>query len=82
MSRIRTLNFDNIKVIEVQVKPNSKISSIIYDDEKKVYVFSVKAQAEDGKANEEVLKLLKKETGKVGKIISGATSRKKLIKFL
>jgi len=75
------LNFENVKAIEVQVKPGSKNNSVVFDEEKKVYIVSVKAPAEDGKANAEVLKLIKKESGCTGKIISGATSRKKLIKL-
>jgi len=69
------------KVISLQVKPNSKKSEILFDEEKKSYVFFVKSPAEDGKANEEVLKLIRKEFKKSGKLISGATSRKKLIKL-
>lgn len=81
MSRTGSLNFENMKVIEVHVKPNSRENLIYFDEEKKVYIACVKAQAEDGKANSELLKILKKESGKTGKIISGAASRKKLIKL-
>jgi uncharacterized protein (TIGR00251 family) len=81
MSRIKTLNFENRNVIEVVVKPKSKNSSIIFDDEKKVYVVCVKSAAENGKANDEVLRLISKMSGKTSKIISGATSKKKLIKL-
>jgi uncharacterized protein (TIGR00251 family) len=80
MNQKNKVSFES-KVIEVHVKPNSKNNSISFDEEKKVYVFSVKAPAEDGKANAEIIKLIKKESGKIGKIISGATSRKKLIKL-
>ncbi len=69
------------KVIEIHVKPHSSKNEIIFDDEKQVFIFCVKSPAEDGKANAEVLKMLKRETGKNVKIISGATSRKKLIKL-
>ncbi|MGV8169533.1 MAG: DUF167 domain-containing protein [Candidatus Nanoarchaeia archaeon] len=69
------------KVIQVHVKPNSKESSIVFDEEKQVYVARVKAAPEDGKANAEVLKLVKKMTGKEARIISGATSKKKLVRI-
>jgi len=83
MSRTKSFNFNQqeSKVISVQVKPNSGKSEVFFDSEKNIYVFSVKSSAEDGKANEEVLKIIRKEFKKEGKIISGATSRKKLIKF-
>lgn len=80
MNQKNTVNFSS-KVIEAHVKPNSGKSEIVFDEEKKIYIFHVKAQAEDGKANSEVLKLIKKQSGKEGKIISGATSRKKLIRL-
>lgn len=83
MSRTKSSSSEisEIKVISLQVKPNSKKSEFFFDEEKKIYVFCVKSPAEDGKANDEVLKIIKKEWGKEGKIISGATSRKKLIKL-
>ncbi|MFA6072489.1 MAG: DUF167 domain-containing protein [Candidatus Woesearchaeota archaeon] len=69
------------KVLKIQVKPGSKKEDVFFDEEKKIFIFRVKAPAEDGKANDAVLKLLKKKTGLSGKIISGATSKKKLIKL-
>jgi uncharacterized protein (TIGR00251 family) len=80
MKQKNIMNFES-KVIEVHVKPNSKNHSIVFDEERKIYVVLVKAAAEDGKANAEVLKLIKKASGRTGKIISGATSKKKLIKL-
>jgi uncharacterized protein (TIGR00251 family) len=81
MSRIKTLNFENRKAIEVLVKPKSKNSNILFDEEKNVYVIHIKSEAENGKANHEVLRLISKISGKSAKIISGATSKKKLIKL-
>jgi uncharacterized protein (TIGR00251 family) len=80
MKQKKSISFES-KVIEVQVKPNSGKSEIIFDEDKNMFFVYVKSAAEDGKANTEVLKLIKKESGKTGKIISGATSRKKLIKL-
>jgi uncharacterized protein (TIGR00251 family) len=84
MSKIKTESSQNLadkKVIELIVKPNSSKSSFSFDKDRKVFVFQVKSPPEDGKANTEILKMIKKETGKTAKIISGATSRKKLVKL-
>ena len=66
MSKTKTSNFnlENKKVIEVKVKPNSKNSSVAFDEENNIYTFSVKSPPEDGKANEEIIKIIKKD-GKI-----------------
>lgn len=69
----------NKKVLEIQVKTNSEKTEIMFQDEK--IIMKVKAPPEDNKANHEIIKYLKKQTGKQPKIISGTTSRKKLIKL-
>ncbi|MGV8162571.1 MAG: DUF167 domain-containing protein [Candidatus Nanoarchaeia archaeon] len=68
------------KVIELIVKPKSSKSEINFDAENQVFIFKVKSLAEDGKANAEILKMIKKQTGKESRIISGATSRRKLVR--
>jgi len=67
------------KIIEVQVKTKSNKTDLVQKGDK--LILSVKSLPEDNKANEEIIKFLKKNTGKNPKIISGATSRKKLIKL-
>jgi uncharacterized protein (TIGR00251 family) len=80
MSRIEA--FEKGKVFEILVKPNSRENSLEFDEEKKVFVARVKFPAEDGKANQALLKMIKKESGLDVKIISGATSKRKLLKLM
>jgi uncharacterized protein len=65
--------------IQVVVKPGSGKSEILGADENGMLKVSLKARAEDGKANIELLKLLSKHFGKQAKIKSGHTSRRKLV---
>lgn len=70
-------------VLAVKVKPNSKRSKILgFDAKLNEYLVEIAAPAEDNKANMELIRLLKKETGKNPKIISGATSKRKLVRLL
>lgn len=65
--------------MKVKVKPNSSRSEILEEKDGILHV-ALKSPPEDGKANIELLKLLKKEFGKDYVIISGHTSRLKLLK--
>jgi len=65
-------------IIEVKVKPNSKKQEIEKISNNK-YVVSLKKPAEDNKANIELIKLMKKHTGKNIKIIKGLKSKNKII---
>jgi len=70
--------------LRIKVKPNSSRSIItgVVDDEIKIDIAAVPKK---GKANSELIKFLAKEfeiSKKNVKIISGATSRIKLIKLL
>jgi uncharacterized protein (TIGR00251 family) len=67
------------EIIEVHVKPGSGKSEITGTDEKGVLKVSLKARAEDGKANIELIKLLTKHFGRPAKIKSGHTQKRKLI---
>lgn len=67
-------------IIEVQVKPQQREEKIIKESEKKYTVY-LKAPAHEGKANEALLKLLKKYLKKQCRIKSGATSKRKLIEI-
>lgn len=72
-----------MEVIKAIVKTNAGKSEIVsYDEEKKAYRVAVKAQPEKGKANQEVLKLFKKKLKKEVKIISGFTSKEKLLRVM
>jgi len=52
---------------------------VIQQSEDGSYKVFLKKQAEDGKANEELIKFLKKHFGAEVKIIKGFNSKKKLI---
>ncbi len=66
--------------IKVTVKPNSTKNEIAgFDEAKQAYVVKIKAQAQDNKANIELIKFLSKEWKCRIRIISGLTSKNKLI---
>ncbi len=65
----------------VLIKANAQKNEILgYDDTRKAYKVSIKKPAEDNKANIELVKFLSKELGKTVKIVSGHTSRIKMLK--
>lgn len=68
-------------IIKVKVKPNSKKQAITKISEKEYRVF-LKSQAKEGKANVELLKLLKKYLNKSVRIKTGSNSRNKLVEIL
>ncbi len=61
----------------VKVKPGAKEDKIV--EENGEYVVWLKARPVDGKANEALVKLFKKELGMRVKVKSGFTSRKKTL---
>jgi uncharacterized protein (TIGR00251 family) len=67
-------------IIQIKVHPHSGKEEIveISKDSYKVYL---KKPAEDGKANTELLKLLKRHFGVEAKIIKGITNRNKIVKI-
>ena len=65
----------------VIVKPNSPKNEVINQDNN-ILKIALKAQPEQGKANIELVKFFKKHFKKDIKIISGLTSKKKLVKIL
>ena len=65
------------------VKPNSKKNEIIdYDKEKEALKINIKAEPENNKANIEIIKFFKKILKKDIKIITGKTSKKKVLKII
>jgi uncharacterized protein (TIGR00251 family) len=78
---ISTINFKNsFKIIVKANMPKTEILS--YDREKSAYRMNVHAQPEKGKANLEIIKFFKKNLKKQVKIISGITSKQKLLKIM
>ena len=70
----------NSEIIAVVVKPNSRNNELLgYNSEKKVWIIAVKAAAEKDAANKELLRFLKKETGRMWAIKSGSHSREKIL---
>lgn len=67
-------------IIQVKVYPNSRREEIIKINGNSFKVY-LKKQAEDNKANIELLKLLKKHFSENIKIIKGMKSRNKIIKI-
>lgn len=70
-----------MNAINVIVKTKSGKSEVIFDEEKNAYRVNVKAVPENGKANMEVLKLLKKHLKKDVKMISGFKRKEKLVQI-
>ena len=69
-------------LLRLKVVPGSQNKKVLLDRDDKGYYLKVwlKNRAEKGKANKELFKLLKKLFGDF-KLVSGATSREKLIKI-
>jgi len=65
--------------IELKVRPKASRTEIISYDP---LVIAVKAPPEDGKANVELAKFLKRALGSDVKLLTGATSRRKVFKVL
>jgi len=69
-----------MSLIKVIVKPNSKKNEML-EQEDNCYKIAIKAHPEKGKANKELIKFLHKLTKKKVTIISGLTSREKIVKL-
>lgn len=73
----------NKNSINANIKPDSKKTRIIsYDENKEEFIIEIKAPAEKNKANEELIRFIERISGKKAKIISGKTSKKKIIKLI
>ena len=68
-------------IIKVKAKPNSGKQEVVEDKKSESYIVYLKSQPEDGKANIELLKLLKKHFHKPVRIKSGLTSRNKIVEI-
>jgi uncharacterized protein (TIGR00251 family) len=76
------IEYLNDSTLEIIVRPNSSKNEIIgYDLARKALKVNIKAPPENNKANIELIKFLSKETKKKVKIISGFTSKKKVLRF-
>lgn len=68
--------------IKIKLHPNSSQEKIKELEKNKEYEVWIKEKPIDGKANEELVKVLKKYFKKNVEIISGFTSRKKIVEFV
>lgn len=69
--------------IIINAKPNSKKNEIVWDEYEKVFLVSVKSVPEKGKANKEILKLLKRYfKAREVQLLKGATSTTKLVQVI
>lgn len=68
------------EVIEVKVKPNSPKNEVLGEEHGYLRV-NLKAPAQDGKANIELIKFLSKHFKKHATIISGRTSKIKKVRL-
>jgi uncharacterized protein len=66
--------------ITVKVKTNSKKQEIIQEDNS--YKVFLKSQPIEGKANEELIKLLSKHFKKKVKIVSGLRGKEKIVELI
>lgn len=64
--------------LTVKVRPGAKKTCLV-SQEDGVYRIDVKAQAEGGRANLELIRFVEKSTGKDARIVKGKTSRTKTI---
>ena len=70
------------KRFKIIVKPNSSKNQIIkWDSDKRAFRVNIKARPESGKANLEIIKYFSKLLKKDIKIISGLTSKQKILKI-
>lgn len=65
--------------IKIKLHPNSSQEKIVEIEKDKSYEIWIKEKPIDGKANEELVKFLKKYFKKNIEIVSGFNSRKKII---
>ena len=70
------------EVFTIIVKPDAPETKLLgFDADKNSYRIALKAPAEDNKANIELVKFLRKETGKQVKMLKGLRSRTKVVKI-
>jgi len=66
--------------LSVRVKPRAKTTRVSKIEEGVAFI-DVAAPPEDNKANVELLKFLRRQTGRSCRVISGQTSKRKVIAF-
>lgn len=69
-------------IIEIYAKPNSSKSELIFDDENNRFNAFLHSIPDDNRANDELVKLFKKQLKLRVELISGFKSRNKKVKVL
>lgn len=80
MNKIKKDIFNNKKYLYIKVKPKSSKQELLITDENEIIAY-LKSEPKENKANEELIKLFKKEYKLEIKIKSGHTNKKKLIEL-
>jgi uncharacterized protein (TIGR00251 family) len=76
------INFSLGDIILIRAKPNSSKSELIWDDKNNKMLAFLHSIPDDNKANDELIKLFKKQLKLKVEIISGFKSRDKKVKVL
>jgi uncharacterized protein (TIGR00251 family) len=79
---MRVSDYVKSGILSVHAKPNSPKTEILgWDESKHALKIAVAAVPDKDRANIELLKFLKKETGMKCELVSGARSREKLVRL-
>lgn len=73
-------NFSLNDIIEIRAKPNSSKSELVWNSETNKFDAFLHSIPDDGKANEELIKLFKKQLKLKVELISGFKSKDKKVK--
>lgn len=69
--------------LAILAKPNSSKTEILdWNEERQMLKIAINAPPEDNKANEELLKFLKKKLKRKVELIKGKTSREKVVRII
>jgi uncharacterized protein (TIGR00251 family) len=82
---LKELLIDKAKsgTLKVEIKPNAGRNEVLgWVSENGAFRVSVKAQPKEGRANTELVKFLSRLLGKKVRIVSGHTSKRKVLKVL
>ena len=76
------VKFESGTIIEIRAKPHSSKSILEWDNENKKFIAFIHSIPEDGKANEELIKLFKKQFKLRVELVSGFKGKDKKVKVL
>jgi uncharacterized protein len=79
---MNTIDYFKKDILKIIVRAGASKNEIIgYDEARQALKVNIKAPAENNRANVEIIKFFSKETRRGIKIISGLTSKKKILKL-